>query len=432
MTTQKIINKISQVIILSTILLFPIFQCMAADRVYLDISAPETRKINVAVPWFIDGNESGISSSYSKSLANTLAKALKFHGIIDIIPTVDYSGSQVADWKALNADYVVFGKYNVMKKNTAFELRLYDVAEDDYLLGKSYRGTKDQINKMLYKFTDASIKELTGIDGIASTKIAFVSYETNTKDIYLTDILGKKIRQVTRHNNLTVSPRFTPDGNHLSYSSYHSGNQNLYLTDLRQNKITRAVSRKKGLNLAPAWAPDGKTCILTISEYGAPDLYKINRDGSIVEQLTNRAGANLSPTYSPDGNHIVFVSDRSGRPQLYLMDLKTKSQKRITYVGPENSEPNWSPTENKIVYSSRVNGVYQLFTIDPFSSDEPVQITKDASRHEAPVWSPDGNQIIFTKRDGRRQQIYAVMKNGDYQRKVFSFPGNQSSPRWAK
>lgn len=419
-------------IAISLLLIFSVLESGATDRVYLDISAPETRKINIAVPWFIDSDNSGRISSQSKSLADTVAKALKFHGIISIIPVVDYNGSQVTDWKALNADYVVLGKYKKNDKKIGFELRLYDVAEDNYLLGKTYNGYSDQEAKMLFKFTDLAIKELTGVPGISSSKIAFVSFETNTKDIYLTDVLGKKVRQVTRHNNLTVSPRFTPDGNYLSYSSYHTGNQNLYITDLRQNKVTKAVSRRKGLNLAPAWAPDGKTCIVTLSQFGSPDLFRINKRGDIIQRLTRKSGANLSPTFSPDGNFIVFVSDRSGRPQLYLMDLKTKAQTRITYQGSDNSEPNWSPTENKIVFTSRVDGVYQLFTMDPFSKEEPLQITKDSNRHETPVWSPDGNQIAFTMRSGNRQQIFAIMKNGDYQRKIISFPGNQSAPRWAK
>lgn len=424
-------NIVLNILILA-LLTLPFSAFAETDRVYLDINAPEARKINIAVPWFVNSGNVAAKDSVGKSYADIVAKALKFHGIIKIIPTSDYQGSQVANWQKLGADYVVLGKYQILNQKVKFELRLLDVADNSVLLGKSYTGTNMQKDAMLFKFTDLSIESLTGVSGIASSKIAFVSYERNTKDIYMTDILGRKIRRVTRHNNLTVSPRFTPDGNYLSYSSYHSGNQNLYITDLRQNKITKSISRRKGMNLAPAWAPDGGTMILTLSQYGAPDLYRLDRNGSIIEQLTKRSGVNVSPTYSPDGKYIAFVSDRSGRPQIYMMNLATKKQRRLTYDGSENAEPNWSPTENKIVYSSLREGVYQLCVLDPFSADEPVQITQDLSRHEAPVWSPDGNQIIFTKRDGARQQIYAIMKNGSYQRRVFSLPGNQSSPRWTK
>ena len=42
-----------------------------------------------------------------------------------------------------------------------------------------------------------------------------------------------------------------------------------------------------------------------------------------------------------------------------------------------------------------------------------------------------GNQIIFAKRDGSGHKIYGIMKNGNYQRMLFSFPGSQTYPRWA-
>jgi TolB protein len=172
--------------------------------------------------------------------------------------------------------------------------------------------------------------------------------------------------------------------------------------------------------------------VLTLSTNGNPDLYLLNRDGEIIEQLTDRAGINVSPTWSPDGSHLVFVSDRSGKPQLYLMEMRTRKVKRLTFEGSENAEPSWSPTEDRIVYSSLRDGVYQLFTLNPFKNVAPVQLTEDLSHHEAPSWSPDGNQIIFAKRDGQKNQIYGIMKNGSFQRRLFTLPGSQNYPQWSR
>ena len=405
----------------------------SAERVYLDISAQDTRKIQFAVPWLVSKDYSDKTQKLGADLADTLAKSLKFHGIISIIPTADYGGSQNANWKKLGADFVVFGNYAVTAKGIKLELRLFDVAGDETMMGKAFSGTMNQKEQMLFKFCDQVVKELTGVEGIASTKIAFVSHEHNAKEVYITDILGRSLRQVTRHHNLIVSPRFTPDGNMLSYTSYHSGNSNLYITDLRQSKTTRALSRRKGMNLAPAWAPDGKRLILTLSVNGNPDLYMLDNKGRILEQLTKRAGINVSPSWSPDGNKIAFVSDRANRrPQIYIMDLRTRETQRITYQGSENAEPSWSPNGDLIVYSSLQDGVYQLFTIKPEAGAQPTQITTDLSHHESPSWSPDGNQIIFSKRDGKKHQIYAIMKNGSFQRRVLAFPGSHSYPQWSR
>ncbi len=408
-------------------------QAISADRVYLDISAQETRKIRFAVPWFVNKDLGEKTQRLGRELADIMSKALKFHGVISIVPTGNYNGSQHANWKNLGADFVVFGNYKVNAKGIQLEIRLFDVAGNDNMIGKAFSGNIKQKDQMLFKFCDQVIEELTGTPGIASTRIAFVSQKKNSKEVYLTDILGRKLRQVTRHHAITVSPRFVPNSTKLSYTSYHSGNPNLYVTDLKQNKTTTALSRRKGMNLAPAWSPDGTKMILTLSVNGNPDLYLLDNKGRILEQLTQRAGINVSPTWSPDGTRIAFVSDRANRrPQIYVMDLRTRKTHRLTYEGSENAEPSWSPNGDLLVYSSLRKGVYQLCTIDPSTGAQATQITTDLSHHESPVWSPDGNQILFAKRDGKKHQIYAIMKNGTFQRRVFAFPGNHTYPQWSR
>ena len=178
-----------------------------------------------------------------------MAKALEFHGVIGITPTTEYGGTQSANWKQLGVDYAVLGQYSLSSSNLSMEIRVIDIASNQTLMGKSFTGSPQQRDEMLFKFCDSVIEALTGKPGIAQTKIAYISYVKNSKEVYLTDILGRKTRQITRHKNLTVSPRFTPDGKSLSYTSYHSGNQNLYITDLSQSKVTRVISKRKGMNL---------------------------------------------------------------------------------------------------------------------------------------------------------------------------------------
>ncbi len=409
-----------------------VYIAIAADRVYLDISAPEIRKINIAVPSFQNKSLNDQKQNLSKDMADIIGQALQFHGIIAVLPSEKYGDSQSADWKKLGADYTVLGQYAITGEVLKLEMRLQDAAGDEVVMGKTFSGGMDQKNQMLFKFCDSVIESLTGKPGIAATQIAFVNRDNTIKEVFLTDILGKSLRQITRHKHLTVSPRFLPGGIFLSYTSYHSGNQNLYITDLRQEKTTQALSRRKGLNLAPSWSADGESMILTLSKDGNPDLYLLDRKGEVIEQLTNRAGINVSPAWSPDGSTVVFVSDRSGKPQLFSLDMRTRNVRRLTFEGTENAEPSWSPTENLIVYSSLREGVYQLFTMNPQTGASPKQLTHDLSHHEAPSWSPDGNQVIFAKRDGNKQAIYGIMRNGSFERKLFNFPGSQTYPQWSR
>ncbi len=402
----------------------------AKEIAYLDITSPDARKINVAVPWFFNKDRPETLQVYGRELARTLSDALLFHGIFTLTPYKQQEKLQAPDWKTLGADFVVLGSYVLSASGVQLEIKLLDVAGGDMIMGKRYKGSRDLEQQMLYKFTDSVIKDLTGQKGIASSKIAFVSDQNGYKEIYTTDILGRQIRQITRHKNLVVSPRFLPGGRFLSYTSYHSGNPNLYITDLNQSKTTRPLSRRKGMNLAPAWSPDGKRMILTLSKDGNPDLFMCDRKGKIIKQLTRRSGINVSPTWSSNGEKIAFVSDRSGRPQIYVMDLKNNKVQRITFKGQENAEPDWSPRDNLIAYSSLVEGSYQIFTVSSRTGSMPKQVTNGPGHHESPSWSPDGKQILFSYRAGGSQKIYAVLKNGTHMRQLFSLSGNQTYPQW--
>ena len=420
-----------KLVIIITLLLC-CFCCASAQakRVNLDITAAGISKVPLAVPWFIDKNNSSRISQPGRKMAVLLSRALEFHGFIKIIPASDYNGSQQTDWARYGADFAVLGQYAVSGSKLTLELRLINVIEGRMILGKRYRAPVKKQRQMLLRFADEVILKLTGKRGVSSTEIVYVSDQNGKKEIYLADVLGDKIRQITRHNYIAVSPRFSPNGKKLTYTSYHRGNPNLYITDLGQSKTTRAISRRKGLNMAPAWAPDGKTMIVTLSKDGNPDLYLLRTDGKIIRRLTMNSGINVSPSFSPDGRKIAFVSDRSGRPQIYVMDLRTKRSKRITYQGNENSTPAWSPDGDRIAYTCSHEGVYQIFLISP-DGGQPVQLTSSWGDHESPSWSPDGRQIVFARKRNDKSEICRIFHNGKGEKRLFRLPGNQTQPQWS-
>ncbi|CAG0902350.1 unnamed protein product, partial [Cyprideis torosa] len=190
------------------------------------------------------------------------------------------------------------------------------------------------------------------------------------REAFISDILGKNIRRVTRHKGLVVAPRFAHGGNFMTYTSYHTGNQNLYITDLRQNKTTRVLSRRNGLNLAGDWMPDGNSFFATLSYKGNPDIYMMRANGSIAEQLTQNSGINVSPTVSPDGSSIVFVSDRFGTPQLFLLDLTTRKTQRITFTGEVKDLNYQLRVVNKKLEDMRMGTVDQMQQRQAASSNQ--------------------------------------------------------------
>jgi TolB protein len=422
-------RKSLQIIVLSLLAAF-LVPCLAQARVYLDITSPDFRKVPFAVPYFTNKDRPDAQSRNSKEMADLLADALEFHGFISVVPPDKYGGSKDSDWLSLGVDFAIIADYQITADNITFEFRLIDIDEGKMVVGKRLKGPMDLRDKMILRFCDEVIDQLTGEPGISLSKIAFASEVSGNKEIFVADVLGRDIRQITKHKSLTVSPKFSPDGKLLAYTSYHPGNPNLYITNWQNAKTTKAISRRPGLNFAPAWSPDGRTMVVTLSLEDNPDLYLINTEGDILEKLTKNAGINVSAVWSPDGRQIAFVSDRSGTPQIYVMNMKTKSVRRITFDGNDNTEPSWSPDGEWIAYSGLYQGRYQIFIIRP-EGGKPLQLTWLQDDHESPSWSPDGRQIVFSRRHNDDRDICTVFRNGTGLRTLFKLEGHQTTPEWS-
>ena len=399
-------------------------ECMA-EREYIDITASDVRKIVVAVPTFT-GN-AGVQGS---AVSQLLTKGFELHGFISVINSSRYGGGKEADWKTLGADYVVMGQVSSDPAGLMIEGQILDVASNKLLAGRRFKGSVVQQEDIILRLCDGLIEDFTGEMGVARTSMAYISDATGKKEVYVSDILGRHPRQVTQHRALCVSPRFTPDGNFLAYSTYHNGNQDLYITDLRQNSSTSALSRRKGLNMAPAFSADGKTMVATLSKGGTPDLYLLDRQGEIVEQLTSHAGINVSPSFSPDRQSMAFVSDRSGKPNVYVMNMGNRQAQRLTFKCTENSEPAWSPKGDEIAFTGLMGGASQLFVMDR-NGGNVRQLTSGGGNIESPTWSPDGRLLAVARKSGGRSELCLISKAGKDFRVLFAMKGNQSYPQWS-
>ncbi len=58
-----------------------------------------------------------------------------------------------------------------------------------------------------------------GINGIAETKIYFVSSRTGTKEIWAMDYDGQNQHQITHLGSISLSPRVSPDNSRLAFAS---------------------------------------------------------------------------------------------------------------------------------------------------------------------------------------------------------------------
>ncbi len=403
------------------LILLILFPRSSSARVYVEITSAQISKIPIAVPLF-EG-----SGPLHLELSRILAKDLLLHGYFEVLGETTEIRDREA-WKGLAADYLVLGRLYQQVEKIRLELRAFDLTADEMILGRAYTGRASEARYMIHRFTYQLVKAITGEEGIALSRIFMVVKRGAIKEAFSVDFDGFNLLQETFDAGIVVSPRVSPSGRYLVYTSYKKGRPWLYLKDLTTGK-TRVLSSRPGLNIAPAWHPRGDRLVATLSFQGNPDLYLLDLRGRIIRRLTAGPGANVSATFSPDGQQLAFVSDRSGTPQIYILELGSGRIRRLTYKGSYNTSPAWSPRGDRLAYAGLVEGRFQIFTIDPRGGD-PVMVTSLGS-NETPVWSPDGRQIAFVSNRSGRRALWVIMANGSSPRLLFSPTGEVYDPCWS-
>jgi Tol biopolymer transport system component len=88
----------------------------------------------------------------------------------------------------------------------------------------------------------------------------------------------------------------------------------------------------------PAAAPNSKIAFQSNRD-GNLEIYTMNVDGSGIARLTNNAGLDLEPAWSPDGRRIAFRSERDGNFEIYVMNADGSGLTRLTNDPAYDAEP---------------------------------------------------------------------------------------------
>ena len=432
--------RYSQIILWLILFLFGGQGACAAGKVYIDIDSPAFQRFSVAVVDFQKLGGEATKENLSAWFSDTLSHYLDMTGYIRLIPgrafledqrQFPYRGGRVSfpDWTIIGAEYLVKGGFSQTGQNLAVEFSLYDVVRGERILEKRYAGRPEDRKKLARGMARDITQALTGDGSVFDTKIAFVVKQGQFSDIYTINFDGSDLTKVTNYRSVTLSPRWSPDGQSIGFTSYKDGNADLYFRRL-EDYSTRKISDFRGLNLSGGWSPDGRKLLLTLSKDGNEEIYQRDLDSGQLKRLTREFSIDVSPAWSPDGRQIAFVSNRSGSPQIFVMDSDGAQVKRLTFEGSYNTSPAWSPDGRRIAYEGRKDGRFRIFSISENGSSL-MQIGPQTGDNESPSWSPDGRYLAFSQRGRGAGKIYVMNANGTNIRVLYENPFGCMSPSWS-
>lgn len=292
---------------------------------------------------------------------------------------------------------------------------------------------------------------------------------------------GKESVQLTYGTDSDSSPRWSPDGKYLSFTSPRTakpkGSQ-VWVLDRRGGEA-RQLTRFKNYSIdGYQWSPDAKKLLLVMSEKedtgeepkandpaaaATPpkkpkpvviDRYHFKQDiqGYLtgekrshiyvyeiatekLEPITSGSFEEREAVWSPDGTRIVFTSnrdedpDRSVNSDVFVVDARAgaTAKKLTNWPGPDTGTLSWSPDGKFIAYLQGSEGKYRAYNMNrlavvPANGAEPRVVTIKFDRGVAsPEFAADGQSISVLVADDRSEYPASVsLKTGEVQRLVAS------------
>ena len=348
-----------------------------------------------------------------------------------------------AQWSAApsSAAMVAFGALSANNGKLSVYGWLNDTSNtvNPQVLAKQYNeaASDDMARTVAHRFADEIISRLGGgINGIAETKIYFVSTRSGSKEIWAMDYDGQNQHQVTHLGSISLSPRISPDNSRIAFSSLGRDGWSIRMYSLELGRMVNfPAGSAGGSNLSPAWASDGTKIAFSSSRSGDSEIWISDAGGGNLHKVTALQGPNVSPVWNPRTNAaLAFVGGRTNEPQIYTMDQDGSNIQRISDSGYAVS-PSWSSSGGLLTFSWNRKygpgdpGGQDIYVFE-IASMHWLQVTHESGSNDFPSWAPDTRHIVFQRTIGHRTQIWTMLADGTHQQEL-THTGDNSMPNWS-
>ena len=405
------------------------FTITLSSELILEITQGTENPFRVALLEF-DGDKN-ISNQIDNIIKNNLKRSGEFQIFegSDLL-SIPSNESEVIfnDFKILNIDYLVMGKIKKDGSSLSVIYEVYEIKRGKKIRTSTVFGIPNKNRQLGHYISDGIYEEITGIKGIASTKILYIT-ENESFNLVIADADGSNEQILLKSNEPIISPSWSPDSKKVAYVSFESCMSKVYIQDIASGERDLAIKNPYQIS-SPSWSPDGKFLSLTMYQDGNAEIYILNLKNKNLTRLTKHYSIDTESSWSPKGSKIIFTSGRSGSPQLYELDLRRSNAKpkRLTFDGNYNAKGTYLPNNEGIVFVHRENKNFQIAI--KYFSENFIRPLTNAQLDESPSISPNGNVIVYAIKDKGMGLLAGVTLSGA----KFRLPARKGSvrePSWS-
>ncbi len=422
---------------LAVVLLLAALVTTAEAQLVVEITEGIKRRPIAVVPFAWEGNTPEMPTDVSGVIAADLERSGRFR----TIPEEDMlqkptSGAEMDfdDWAILDVEAVVVGRVLQTGENAySVQFQLFDVYGRKQLVGYRMPASRGTMRRAAHRLADMIHEELTGIAGVFDTRVTYVTAEERRDgklySLIVSDADGYNEYKIMESADPIMSPAWSPDSRRIAYVSFEGNRSSIFVQTLRTGNRVQ-VSSRAGVNGAPAFSPDGRKLVVTLSDAdGNLDIYTLDIATRQTKRITTHRAIDTEGSWSPDGRYIYFTSDRSGGPQVYRVSANGGSAERVTFEGSYNARPRISPDGEKLAMVHLVNGNYRIAVMDLDRKD--LLVLSAGRQDESPSFAPNSDTLIYATRTGRNGVLESVTADGLIRQRLQSGDGDVREPVWS-
>ena len=164
-------------------------------------------------------------------------------------------------------------------------------------------------NLYLKEVAGGAAERLTNHFGADSTptfspdarQVAFISDRSGNPQVHVLDIPTRKVTRLTSLN-WCDAPAWSPTGEWIAFAgrAHNKDKMDIFLVDITGGQL-RQLTRGEGSNEDPAWSPDGRFLAFSSTRGKRSQIWVMDADGSAPRLMADVPGASVTPHWSPVG-----------------------------------------------------------------------------------------------------------------------------------
>lgn len=161
-------------------------------------------------------------------------------------------------------------------------------------------------NLYLKDLSAGTVERLTSHFGADSTptfspdarQVAFVSDRSGNPQIYMLDLGTRQARRLT-NMNWCDAPAWSPTGEWIAFAgrANRKDKMDVFLVDVTGGQV-RQLTHGEGSNEDPTWSPDGRLLAFSSTRTGRSQIFVMDADGSAPRLAADVPGASSTPHWS--------------------------------------------------------------------------------------------------------------------------------------